>query len=404
MIDQKNTISTGWEEKLISEVAYVNKLLINKYYQFNEIEYIDVASVEERRLTQTQKLKIENAPTRAKRIINDNDFLISTVRPNLKHFCFIKKAKPNLIASTGFAVISAKKNISDAIFLYYLLTSNDYTSYLVKVADNQTSTYPAFNPSIILNSKMLLPPLPEQISIGKILSSLDNKIELLQEQNRTLEEITQAIFNEWFVKLNFPGFKGDMIDSDVGKIPKGWRVANLSDEIEIIMGQSPRGESYNEIGEGMVFFQGRTDFQERFPKTRLYTTEPKRVAEKFDILVSVRAPVGDINVASVKCCIGRGLAAVRSNFKSYALYKIKSLEEEFKKFESEGTVFGSINKDSFNNIKTIIPDKSIVEKFDTAISSLDKKYYNNYCQIETLSNLRDLLLPKLMNGEIRVKL
>src|SRR5690606_5152419 len=139
-----------------------------------------------------------------------------------------------------------------------------------------------------------------------------------------------ALFKEWFVDFNFLNGKGKpykksggkMMESELGEIPEGWRVGSLDEEFEITMGQSPPGESYNEKEEGMIFFQGRTDFQERFPKTRLYTTDPKRIAEKFDVLVSVRAPVGDINVAFERCCIGRGLAAVAGKYKSYALYKV----------------------------------------------------------------------------------
>ncbi|MBU3978996.1 restriction endonuclease subunit S [Patescibacteria group bacterium] len=128
----------------LGEVADINISTIDKNYAFDEIEYIDVASVEERKLTETQKIKLENAPSRAKRIVVDNSVLISTVRPNLKHYCFVKKAKPNLIASTGFAVVNSKEGKSDPYYLYNLLTTNEYTNYLIKIADSQTSTYPAF--------------------------------------------------------------------------------------------------------------------------------------------------------------------------------------------------------------------------------------------------------------------
>jgi type I restriction enzyme S subunit len=260
-------------------------------------------------------------------------------------------------------------------------------------------------------TEWLIPPLPEQRAIAEVLSSLDDKIELLREQNKTLEATAQAIFKEWFVRFNFPNENGEpyataggkMIDSELGPIPEGWRVGRLGEEVKIVMGQSPNGESYNESGEGMIFFQGRADFQERFPKVRLFTTEPKKIAERFDVLVSVRAPVGDINVASESCCIGRGLASVSSNFKSYALYKVKSLQNILNKFETEGTVFGSINKDSLSDIEVIIPSKQVVTLFENFVSKFDQKIFNNFTQIQTLSTLRDTLLPKLMKGEIRVK-
>ena len=261
------------------------------------------------------------------------------------------------------------------------------------------------------NFPVLLPPLHEQRAIAAVLSSLDDKIELLREQNKTLESIAQTIFKEWFVKFNFPSAEGKpykasggkMIDSELGEIPEGWRGGKLENEFQIIMGQSPEGDSYNEFGNGMVFFQGRAEFQERFPKIRLYTTAPKRLAKKFDILVSVRAPVGDINVAFEACCIGRGLGAIRSKYKSYALYKIQSLKGTLQNFESEGTVFGSINKDSFANIEVIIPPSLYIEKYDEIVSPIDQKIFNNNFQFQTLSTFRDALLPKLMKGEVRVK-
>lgn len=284
-------------------------------------------------------------------------------------------------------------------YLFYLMCTKEYQRTIVNNASGSTVRHTS--PTKIQEYEFILPPLLEQKAIAAILSSFDDKIELLRRQNKTLEAIAQTIFKEWFVNFTIKGQKLK-IKKETG-LPEGWRMGKLSDEFEIVMGQSPDGKSYNESANGMIFFQGRTDFQERFPTTRLYTTEPKRIAEKFDVLVSVRAPVGDINVAFDRCCIGRGLGAVRGKYKSYALYKIKSLEDAFRKFEDEGTVFGSIGKDSFANIEAIIPDSETVKAFEAIAGNIDKKIYNNYSQIQTLSKQRDLLLPKLMKGEIRVK-
>lgn len=283
--------------------------------------------------------------------------------------------------------ITQKDTQCDLDFLYNLLLSLGLNKM------NSDSAVPGLNRENAYAKEILLPPLPEQRAIAAVLSSLDDKIELLREQNKTLEETAQAIFREWF-----GGYSVERPE----ELPDGWRVGRLGEEFEIIMGQSPNGESYNEEKNGMIFFQGRAEFQERFPKTRLYTTEPKRMAEKFDVLVSVRAPVGDINVASEECCIGRGLAAVRSENKSYTLYKIKSLKEVFDKFEAEGTVFGSINKDSFSKIAVTIPTEKMIGQFENAVNPMDQKIFNNYRQIKTLSTLRDSLLSRLMRGDVRV--
>ncbi len=283
-----------------------------------------------------------------------------------------------------------KSHIDEAFFGQYLdsaLFRHQFTSL------QSGSAVPQLPIRDIKTFSIILPPLPEQRAIADMLSSFDAKIELLSEQNATLEKTAQTIFHEWF---------GQYSVENPEELPEGWRVGELGEEFDILMWQSPDWESYNEKWEGTVFFQGRTDFMERFPTVRLYTTEPKRIAEKFDVLVSVRAPVGDINIATETCCIWRGLATVRSKYKSYCLYKIKSLKESFDKFESEWTVFGSINKDAFNNIEVIIPLWEKILQFEEMIKPIDARIYNNYQEVQTISKTRDELLPRLMSGEIRV--
>ena len=276
---------------------------------------------------------------------------------------------------------------------------------------SSASTRASLNIEMIGRLKIVLPSKAEQSSIGFTLKTLDAKIENLRRQNETLEAIAQTLFKHWFIDFEFPNADGKpykssggaMISSELGEIPDSWRVGKLGDEFEIIMGQSPAGSSFNEDKQGMVFFQGRTDFGFRFPTVRLYTTEPTRIAEKFDVLVSVRAPVGDINLACEKCCIGRGLAAIKSKYKSYCLHKLKSYRKFFNVFESEGTVFGSINKQSFNNLASVIPTDKVIKEFESVVKTIDQKFYLNDLQIQTLTKTRDALLPKLMSGQIRVK-
>ena len=133
--------------------------------------------------------------------------------------------------------------------------------------------------------------------------------------NRTLEDMAQTIFKAWFV--DFEPFKnGNFVESELGLIPEGWRVGKVGENFDLTMGQSPPGTTYNEEGIGTPFFQGRRDFTNRFPVKRVFCTEPKRFAKKDDSLISVRAPVGDLNMAIENCCIGRGLAAIRHKLTS----------------------------------------------------------------------------------------
>ena len=179
---------------------------------------------------------------------------------------------------------------------------------------------------------------------------------------------------------------------------------SLSDIADITMGQSPSGSSYNEDGIGTIFFQGRAEFGFRFPSIRLYTTKPKRMAYANDTLMSVRAPVGDLNVAHTDCCIGRGLAAIHSktNHQSFVLYTMFSLKKQIDVFNGEGTVFGSINRNSLNGMPIFIPTDKTIEEFERIVAPMDAAIRNNYDEICRLQKIRDSLLPKLMSGELDV--
>ena len=259
--------------------------------------------------------------------------------------------------------------------------------------------------------------------IANILGVLDDKIELNRRMNETLEAMARAIFKSWFVdfdpvRAKIDGRKPEGIDaataklfpcefeeSELGPIPKGWRAGYVADGFDLTMGQSPPGDTYNEGGDGLPFYQGRTDFGFRFPTRRIYCTAPTRYAKPGDTLVSVRAPVGDINMANEECCIGRGVAAVRhkTGAISFTYHSIANLYPDFARFEAEGTVFGSINKDSFENLSFVIPPPEIVASYERQAAPLDQQIRNLEDQSRTLATLRDALLPKLLSGEIRVR-
>ena len=178
----------------------------------------------------------------------------------------------------------------------------------------------------------------------------------------------------------------------------------LSDIAVITMGQSPSGSSYNEDGVGEVFYQGRAEFGFRFPKRRLFTTEPKRMSEAGDVLLSVRAPVGDLNIAYERCCIGRGLGAIHSKtgHSSFVLYTMFALRSQLDVFNGEGTVFGSINRDALNAIPIDIPPVTEIDQFEVVAHPIDELIRANYEENCRLEAIRDSLLPKLMSGEINI--
>ena len=306
--------------------------------------------------------------------------------------------KPTVTNQQFNSIVPNEEN--DADFIYYLMTVvGKHLNYLSKTS----TAVPIINKSTFANYEIEIPNIKEQKRIGKILSSLDDKIELNRRINDNLEQQAQALFKSWFV--DFDPFKDrKFVDSELGKIPEGWKVGYLSEIADIIMGQSPNGSTYNENGEGIIFYQGRAEFGTRFPSIRLFTTNPTRIAPANSILISVRAPVGDINITHKECCIGRGLASAvsRTNKSAFLLYTLFSLKSDLDKFNAEGTVFGSINRKALETLKILIPTNDIISKFEAIVASMDQQILILHIESENLKILRDTLLPKLMSGELSV--
>ena len=280
-------------------------------------------------------------------------------------------------------------------YLYYTIKDVDFASL------NVGSAVPSLTCPIIEAIEVSIPCIETQKMILNCIEPLDSKIELNNRINHNLEEQAQALYKSWFV--DFEPFKdGKFVESELGMIPEGWRVGTLSEVSSITMGQSPSGTSFNEAGNGIAFYQGRTEFGFRFPTTRLFTTEPARFAEQFSILLSVRAPVGDINIAKEKCCIGRGLASIHGQYQSFVFYTVESLKPVMNRFNGEGTVFGSINRKELEGLKIVVPPLTIQKEFNSITNIFDREIYNKSIESVTLCHLRDTLLPKLMSGELKI--
>jgi type I restriction enzyme S subunit len=348
------------------------------------------------------------------------DLLISKDGEKCLDLIFVYDQNEQIVLLSSIAIVKLSEDQDPFFYRYFLLSRN--AQYIMNKWFRSGSAIPR----VVLKDFKKVPvpkiTIEEQLSISTVLRQLDNKITLLKEQNETLEELAQTLFKRWFVEFEFPigeeraaamgkpelegkpykSSGGKMIVSELGEIPDGWRVSTVGEDFQVTMGQSPPGASYNEFS-GTVFYQGRTDFGFRFPTNRLFTTSPKRMAQKWDTLLSVRAPVGDINMANEECCVGRGVAAIKAEFKSYCYYTIKSLRAKFIVFENEGTVFGALSKSDLNEIEIIKPVVEIKKEFDRVAHVCDDKIFSNSIEIQSLTQLRDTLLPKLMSGELRVE-
>lgn len=336
------------------------------------------------------------------------DVLVANIRPYLKKIWLADREGG---ASADVLVFRAKHSHSQS-FLYASLLQDSFYDYAMK--GKKGSKMPRGDKDQIMRYPIPRLSLAEEKHIGNVILSFFNKVDVNRQINDNLEAMAKQLYDYWFVQFDFPNEESKPYKSSGGamvwneklkrEIPQGWSNGELYDVANITMGQSPDGSSYNEDGEGIIFYQGSTDFGLRFPDIRQYTTSPSRYANKGDILMSVRAPVGALNIANNDCCIGRGLSALSSKIGSmtHLYYLMNDFRLRFEGMNSAGTTFGSITKDELFSLPVIIPTKSVISEFEQVCEPIFDKQMIIGEEINALTKQRNELLPLLMNGQASV--
>lgn len=337
----------------------------------------------------------------------------SETRDDIGIPAYIADDLDNTVLGYHCALVKPNADILSGKYLNTFLHSDYIKKYFELNATGSGMRY-TLSTETLNNIPILVPSLEMQEYIGNIFSNIDRKICLNRQINDNLEAMAKQIYDYWFVQFDFPNEEGKPYKSSGGAmvwneklkrmIPQGWNNGILSDVANITMGQSPDGSSYNELGEGSIFYQGSTDFGLRFPSIRQYTTSPNRCANKGDILMSVRAPVGALNIANNDCCIGRGLSALSSKIGSitHLYYLMNDFRLKFEGMNSAGTTFGSITKDELFNLPVVIPTKSVISEFEKVCEPIFDKQMIIGEEINVLTKQRNELLPLLMNGQATV--
>ena len=306
-------------------------------------------------------------------------------------------------------------------FKYYLLK----TLGLERM--NSDSAVPGLNRDAAHARSLRIPNKQEQKKIAHVLGSLDMKIDLNHRMNQALEDMARVLFKSWFVDFDpvrtkmdgrwrpgesLPGlpsrlydlFPDQLVDSELGEIPEGWTISVVKNCLNLTLGQSPPSKTYNDECKGIPFFQDSTDFGLRYPRNRKYCTAPTRIASADDTLVSVRAPVGAMNMAWEECCVGRGVAALRhkTGSRSFTYYLAWSLQQDLKQYDQMGTVFGAITKNQLEMMPMVEPPHTVVNHFEAYVSTWDERIRRSTLESRLLTLQQNFLLPKLMSGKIRI--
>lgn len=409
----------------IKELCEINSSNYTKKDNFAFINYLDTSNITEGKIDKIQKLVVgkDKIPSRAKRKVKKNDIIISTVRPNLKHFGIIKEPVENMIVSTGFAVLSPNSKLVNPEYLYWYLAQQHITDYLAGIAETSTTAYPSITADVIGDIEIELPVRNVQDKIANILSVLDDKMLLDNKINKTLEQIAQTIFKHWFIDFEFPNEEGKpykssggkFVDSELGMIPEGWEVHRLDEVTNVNIGKTPprkekqwftknsndiRWISIKDLGESGLYIFNTTE----------YLT--KEAIERFKIKIIPNETV----VLSFKLTIGRVAITIGEMVSNEAIAhflikdnKINSpyLYLYLKRFNFEtlgntSSIANAINSKIVKSIPIIVPEINVMNNFLEKVKPLFNLIKKNIIEIETLKKLRNTLLPKLMSGEIRV--
>lgn len=318
-------------------------------------------------------------------------------------YIFSVKEDRELVLLSSIAILRPDPKIVDSIFLQYMLRSPDTK----KNMENYVSG--AAIPRIVLKDfksmSVFIPPLPTQRRIASILSAYDDLIENNLKRIKLLEEAAQNFYREWFVEMRLPGHdKVKWVEDEEGRrLPEGWAFQALESLCYLTMGQSPKSEYYNEEQRGLPFHQGVTGYGLRFVKNKTYCTVETRIARPYDILCSVRAPVGRLNITLDKMILGRGLSAIRNKhgFQSFQYYQLKAhfYQEDM---IGGGAIFNSVTKKVLAGQLLLSPSRPVIELFESVVHPMDKQIEAIYKQTELCKEARDILLPRLMNQEIKL--
>lgn len=380
----------------------------NERIETNQLTTVNYISTENLLPNKQGKQPANNLPSsKTVKKYTSSDILISNIRPYFK-----KIWQANSLGGHSNDVLnitSINEKISND-YLYYYLSQDKFFQYMTQTSKG--TKMPRGDKEAIMEYEIKIPKnIVHQNFISSLGKSLDNKIEINKKIIANLEELSQTLFKRWFLDFEFPDeddtpYKssgGEMVDSELGEIPSDWKVGVLSDMTEIIMGQSPKSDTYNNNKVGLPLLNGASDFKNRNIKPTKYTSDPKKIGHNLDYVFGVRATIGLVTELDGEYAIGRGAGLSKNNEENREfIYEI--LNQAFTYFEriGSGSVYINISSKDLKQYKLIIPSKQVLMKYHYQLEPVFSELHNRKEQITSLTNLRDTLLPKLMSGEIEI--
>lgn len=380
-----------WREYKLGDLIETNKKSIGKNYPYSRILYLDTGSITCNNIESYQEFELDKSPSRAKRLVKQDDIIYSSVRPNQLHYGYITNPQDNLVVSTGFITITCNKEVIYPKFLFYYLIQDYITEYLHSVAEASTSAYPSLKADDIESLYIELPPLSEQKRIASILSSLDDKIDLLQRENKTLEAMAETLFRQWFIeeaKEDWEEVPLTKIANFLNGLPcQKYPPKNNIEKLPILKIR----ELSNGIGKDCDW--ATTDIANEY------------IVSNGDVIFAWSASLMVKIWNGENCILNQHLFKVTSDKYPkwfYYFWCKYHLDEFITIAQSHATTMGHIKRKDLDSAIILLPTDIELEIMNSKIENIFEKIENNNNEIQTLIQTRDSLLPKLMSGEVKI--
>ena len=402
----------SYSVKEIRDICKINDSSYSRKDNWSFFNYLDTKNITKGEINEIKYLdpSIEKIPSRAKRKVNIDDIIISTVRPNQEHYGMIKYKMDNFLVSTGFTTLTVDKSKAIPEFIYYYITQNHITEALQTIAEQSTTSYPSIRPSDIGDIIINLPPLEIQKGISNILSNIENKIEINKKINKNLDELCHLLFKYYFIDF-IPFQNNEFTDTEIGEIPKGWNITTVGDILDCKLGGTPSRSNEDYWGGDIAWINSGKVNEFRILDASEYITElglkksaTKLLPAKTTVIAITGATLGQISLLEIDSCANQSVIGVIPNNKypyEFVYPLISSILFELLKHQTGGAQ-QHINKNNVESFTIVCPPDNIISEYKNVVSSLYSQISKNCFEIENLTKLRDTLLPKLMSGEIDV--
>ncbi len=399
-------------------VIAINQNNYTKKDNYKKVCYLDTDNITNNRINAFLKIDLtkEKLPSRAKRKCSINSIIYSSVRPNQRHFGIIKEIPKNFLVSTAFIVIDIidlKK--LDPNYLYYYITQDKITHYLQRIAECGTSSYPSITPLDFLNIKIKLYPLETQQKIARTLSILDQKIENNHKINELLHKILELLYEQYFVRFDFLDENNKPYQTSGGKmkfskelnrlIPNDFEVKTLGELITWISGsQPPKSCHIYEHKEGYIRFIQNRDYSSNDYITYIPISKNNKICYQYDIMIDKYGEAGAVrfglqgayNVALSK------ISVLNQSMQEYIRSYLNS--KPIKKYLSNACMAStraSLNENHIYSLMLPIPPINLLQKYEKIAKNIITAIINNNQSTQTLTALRDFLLPLLLKQQIK---